>query len=226
MPSAEPAPVIVTSSPLAREARQLLRRHYPDGLLLVWQQGSAPLLSGTLSTKLLSIATPLCISFYNDYIFSAEEIAAFSALVNIHPALPSIRGRGYDTLPILKQHCEYGATLHFVTKDIDSGPIIEVASRPMPQSVAYQEFRRMTQTLSLSMLENLLQRGRRIGLATLAGELRDRAIQSEWHWSGDRLTSPQLAVLLRNASRFQPQHPLFAQLPTHLLQLTGAGLIG
>lgn len=208
--------MVVTSPPLARQASRLLRRHHPDGRVLVWQQGSAPQLSRRLSTTLLSTPAPLCISLYNDYIFSSDEITALPCLVNIHPALPSLRGRGYDTLPILEGHRDYGATLHFVSEDIDGGRIIEVVSRPMPRAVAYPTFRRMTQILSLAMLESLLQRGRRTGLAALAAELRLQSLHAELHWSGERLTSRQLAALLREAGRRHPRSPLFARLPAQL----------
>lgn len=208
--------MLVTSPPLAREAMQLLRRHHPDGRVLVWQQGSAPERRRALSRTLLSKSAPLCISFYNDYIFSREEIAAFPYLVNIHPALPNLRGRGHDTLPILEAHRDYGATLHFVDEEIDSGRIIEVIARPKPQPVAYATFRRMTQMLSLEMLERLLQRGRRTGLASLAPELHHQALQAGLQWSGERLTSQRLAARLRDADRRQPRHPLLAELPAQL----------
>lgn len=208
MKQAEAAPLVVTSPPLAREAMRLLRRHHPDGPLLVWQQGSEPHRRRALSKRLLSMETPLCISFYNDYIFSRKEIAAFPCLVNIHPALPSLRGRGYDTLPILEQHDRYGATLHFVSEDIDAGRIIEVVARPMPQPITYPAFRRMTQKLSLEMLETLLRRGNQRDLATLANELSHQALQTAWQWSGERLTSQGLASRLRNTGLRQRQQAL------------------
>jgi methionyl-tRNA formyltransferase len=169
-----------------------------------------------MRTALLSLASPLCISFYNDYIFRNEEIDAFGCMVNIHPALPSLRGRGYDTLPIIQAHGEYGATLHFVNENIDAGRIIEVITRPMPQPVNHATFRRLTQELSLVMLEQLLKRCSKTGLANLTLELKHQARNAGLHWSGKRLTSSQLVAILRDLRRLEPHHPALQGLAADL----------
>lgn len=182
----------------------------------MWTRGSAPERRRGLNRTRLARTAPRCLSLDNDNIFSRQEIAAFPGLVNIHPALPNLRGRGYDTLPNLEAHRDDGATLHVVGEDMDSGHIIEVISRPRPQAVADPLFRRRTQRLALELLETLLQRGRRTDPTTLAAELRHQAHEAGLPWSGERLTSRQLTAFLHNASRHQPRHPLFALLPHQL----------
>lgn len=64
-------------------------------------------------------------------ILSEEFIQQFQGkILNIHPSLiPSFCGKGYYGLKVHQKALEYGvkvsgATVHFVTKDPDSGPII------------------------------------------------------------------------------------------------------
>lgn len=195
----EPYLLLVTSPPLACEATMLLQKYYQDGHVLVWEHGSGPESARRLSKKLFAINPQMCISFYNDYIFNRREISDLPCLVNIHPALPALRGRGYDTLPILERHSSYGATLHFVSEQIDAGPIIQVVSRPMPKLISYRSFRRMTQLLSLEVLEKLLKRCRQTGLVHMPEELRKEALRVDWQWSGPSLTTVQLAFRLRQS---------------------------
>jgi methionyl-tRNA formyltransferase len=200
-------PLLVTSPPLATRAGELLHRHFPDGRILVWQQSSEPKGRRILRAELLSLSPPICISFYNDYIFGRDEIDALACLVNIHPALPSLRGRGYDTLPILEGHNEIGATLHFVNPEIDAGPIIAVIRQAMPQHINHPQLRLLTQEISLAMLKQLLSQCSDRGLSGLSMELKRQANESKLDWSGERLSSPQLAAMLRDCRQRDPHHP-------------------
>lgn len=55
--------------------------------------------------------------------------------VNFHPApLPELKGTGGYNIAILEGHDSYGVSAHYVDKDIDTGPIIEVKRFPINSS--------------------------------------------------------------------------------------------
>ena len=112
--------LLITSPPLADAARALLERWAPDAGFVVWTPGDHAA-AQALRRDLLRQRWSWGVSFYNDYLFNAEEIGRFTDLFNIHPALPAIRGRGYDVLPLIERHGEYGVTLHRVAEAIDAG---------------------------------------------------------------------------------------------------------
>ena len=208
--------LLVTSPPLSVPAGKLLERYFPGSTLLVWDP-ACPQDKLRVHRSIMAGSWALSLSFYNDYIFSAAELVHLGCVLNIHPALPSRRGRGYDTLPLIQRHSHFGATLHLVGEQIDSGKIVEVERRPMPDAVDYSQFRTLTQQLSLSLLESLLQRSQALPAAELSGYWIRRAQCCEAHWSGDFVSSQRLSVLLRGLSDAEPNHPILEQLPEHLL---------
>ena len=73
-------------------------------------------------------------------ILGAETIRAFPGrILNIHPALiPSFCGKGMYGHHVLEAALEYGvkvsgATVHFVSEDIDAGPIVFQGSVPVEE---------------------------------------------------------------------------------------------
>lgn len=207
--------VLVTSPPLRRQAGALLRGYFPEGSVLTWQQGDHEA-RAAIRTRLLSGFWTLCISFYNDYIFSREEIDALGCVVNIHPALPRLRGRGYDILPLLEKHREHGVTLHFVSEAIDAGEIIDVIAQPVPPAIRYPEFRARNQELSLAMLDRLLRRCQHVDLEHLQQDLKQMAAAAVLSWSGGFVTSAKLATMLRELRGREPDHPLLRHIPRAL----------
>jgi len=135
--------------------------------------------------------------------------------VNIHPALPSLRGRGYDVLPLIQEHCFHGATLHIVTQDIDAGPIIDVVVEPIPRGIDYLDFRKRNQILCLKMLDFFLKLYRQTSHEQLKVELNRLAIKSEHAWEGDFINSASLKCILSKFFK-NPQHPLAHQIPNQL----------
>ncbi|MEI6241104.1 MAG: hypothetical protein WCR51_11990 [Planctomycetia bacterium] len=207
--------VLVTSPPLREQAEALLREYVPEGSVLVWRQGDGEACAA-IRTAILSGAWALCISFYNDYIFSSDEIHALGCIVNIHPALPMLRGRGYDILPLLENHREHGVTLHFVSEAIDAGHIIDVIKQPIPRDIQYPAFRVRNQELSLAMLERFLKRCRHADIAQLSRELRLADAASGFSWSGPLVTSAKLGGMLREWRRNEPDHPQLRHVPRAL----------
>jgi methionyl-tRNA formyltransferase len=195
----------------------LVEQYFPGGLACCWQQGDQD--TGELiRAELLSRKWELCISFYNDYIFSGEEIDACGCMVNIHPALPHLRGRGYDIIPLLQKHREHGATLHFVRESIDAGPIIDVLVQNIPDGIDYQKFRSRNQMLSLNMLERLLWQCRTADATRLFQDFLDISESRQISWSGEFVNSRKLARMLLLFKMTSPEHPIFSQIPASLLQ--------
>jgi methionyl-tRNA formyltransferase len=200
---------------MSDQAKTLLQEYFPTGEVLTWQQGDSEAHTA-IRSRLLSGEWRLCISFYNDYIFSPEEIQVLGCVVNIHPALPTLRGRGYDILPLLQGHREHGVTLHFVSKAIDAGDIIDVITHPIPLDIGYSEFRLRNQTNSLTMLDRLLQRCRHTNMAHLHQNLNQTAAAARLSWSGGFVTSARLACILREFRKRDPDHPLLNHIPRSL----------
>lgn len=204
--------VIVTSPPLSEAAKELAQLYLPSSVVFVWEQGDLDSLSAIRSV-LLSGECSICISFYNDYIFEREEIEKIGCVVNIHPALPHLRGRGYDIIPLLDKHTVHGATLHFVTESIDAGQIIDVVSQPIPKGITYQDLRSGNQKLSLHMLDRLLRICQRHDPEELPAVLGCLASTSQHVWQGGFINSAKLVAMLSDLRQSHPQHPVLLQLP-------------
>lgn len=139
-------------------------------------------------------------------------------MVNIHPALPTLRGCGYDILPLLEKHWEHGVTLHFVSEAIETGEIIEFIAQPVPPAIRYPEFRARNQELSLAMLDRLLRRCRHTDMAHLHQDLEQMAAAAVLSRSGGFMTSAKLACMLRELRGCEPDYPLLRHI-LHALEL-------
>lgn len=186
--------VLITSPVLIGEAKFIYKSFFPDGEILVWNRGDDSV-RYQIYSELLSGNFSLGISFYNDYIFSKEEIASIDCLVNIHPALPHLPGRGYDILPLLKGDKEYGLTFHFVSERIDSGEIIEVVSEGITFGTTHQNLRSMNQKLSLKFLKKFLEEYKEIG-DDIKETLRNRSQILGAKWTGQLMNSNDLDKFL------------------------------
>jgi len=214
------APILlITSPPLYSQARALFHQYCPTGVVLCWEQGDTSA-SKAIHDILLSRAWSLTISIYSDYIFSRDEIDTLNCLVNIHPALPLLRGRGYDILPLLNQHSEHGVTLHFVSETIDAGEIIDVIREPIPPATNYAVLRKRNQELSLKMLDRLLQRGIQRDFDHWHTDLKQLATATNQSWSGHFVNSAELGRLLRALRHREPKHPLLQQIPSAIESYT------
>lgn len=210
---------IFTSPPLSLLTKAITHRYFPSAKIFVWERGDSSALSA-IRADLLSRHWLACISVYNDYVFGREEIANIKCIVNIHPALPDLRGRGYDIIPLLNQDAIHGATLHFVSESIDAGKIIDVISQPIPEGISYLDFRARNQQLCLRMLENLLGICKRHSLEKLPTVLNQVASTSSHVWKGSFTSSAKLAAVLSELRGRYPQHPMLLQLPDSLLEGT------
>ena len=208
--------LVVTSPQLYSESKEMVSRYFYGITVMVWKQGDS-VGRKKINHELMSKDWQVCISIYNDYIFSKEELNKIPIVINIHPALPHLRGRGHDVLPLINRDTHHGVTLHLITEDIDAGPIIDVLTEPLPSITSYASFRRSNQLLSLKMLDIFLNHYREIGNEKLKIELTGRASQSSYAWKGNFINSSALRSILINFFSRQPDHPLLDQVPNHLM---------
>jgi phosphoribosylglycinamide formyltransferase-1 len=70
-------------------------------------------------------------------------------IINIHPSLiPSFCGKGYYGLKVHREALKYGvkitgATVHFVTEEVDGGPIILQKAVDIPQGIKAEELQKL-----------------------------------------------------------------------------------
>jgi methionyl-tRNA formyltransferase len=198
--------LVVTSPPLRDAVAQRLRARFPEAALLVWTHGDR---AGRAAVRNAVLAGDwrFCISVYSDYVFTREEIARIGPIVNVHPALPHLRGRGYDTLPLVRGDRRHGATLHFVDERIDAGPIVGALSRPLAAGTRQRALRARNQRLSLAMFAWVLAGLASADLAAFLESLRRRARAQPLRWHGELLDSAGQARLLRTLRERDPGHP-------------------
>jgi hypothetical protein len=105
--------------------------------------------------KIAAARWELAISFYSDLVLSPAALAAIRLPLNIHPALPRIRGVGHDLVPLVENHAEIGTTLHRMDRIVDSGEILLVHEVKLPPRQTYASLRKLNQSLCLAMLDSI-----------------------------------------------------------------------
>ena len=202
--------VLFVSDPnLGPQGSALARRYFRNMRTLIWQRTEERGKSRVAQT-IESNRCDLLISFYNDFIFTAKQLAQATIALNIHPALPELRGLGYDILPLVYGHQRYGVTLHTMTTQIDAGDIIRVNSLKLPGDMTYGTLRPATQDMSLAMLAWLcrqLSTCRTIAEARECLEKESRKHDDEW---GPTYTSRSLLHEILATLRLEdPLHAAF-----------------
>lgn len=125
----------------------------------------------------------LAISFYSDLIITPAELGMIGLPLNIHPALPTIRGVGHDIIPLVEEHSTVGATLHRMEPIVDSGEIYDVLEAPIHRRQTYESLRAFNQSLCLEMLDRLCKiLAATPDLGMLEQELRARAANVRHRW--------------------------------------------
>ena len=136
-----------------------------------------------LLEEIAAIPWDLALSFYSDLVLSPAALAAIGLPLNIHPALPRIRGVGHDLIPLVECHATVGTTLHRMERRIDSGEILLVHEVPLAAGHSYASLRKLNQSLSLAMLDRLcalMREGR--GMQQLEDLLRAGAADVHQRW--------------------------------------------
>lgn len=201
---------------LGPEASVIVRNHFPNADIKLWRRGDQEELQ-RVRQEILSDEWPVLMSFYNDYLFTPEELTKVSVALNIHPSLE--RGRGYDTIPLIEDHTHHGIMMHYVNEKIDFGTIIEVEEVPIPAQIGYKAFRRRNQELCLGMLDRYLSEIKTTDtVEELDRSLKARAEALNRPW-GDRYVSAKyLGKTLRQLRESDPRHRVFDGLPEEIIQ--------
>jgi len=199
--------LLVSDPALGPRAEQLLRRFFPNLVCVIWDIHSVP------DTKARNVVSAgpwdVVFSVHNDLLFSAREIAGMSLALNLHPALPIIRGIGHDVIPILERHSDVGVTLHEIIERVDSGLIFHVARLPLQSNASRSGVRKITQTLSLDLLEWSAQLVHQAASAREAREaLRTTGNGASQQWGEISRTRNQLARLVADIKRREPMSPI------------------
>ena len=71
------------------------------------------------------------------------------AAINFHPSIPQYRGIGGYRYALDSGREDFGATCHFVTPELDAGPIIEVSRFPIRDGMTEQELQEQTAETAL-----------------------------------------------------------------------------
>jgi methionyl-tRNA formyltransferase len=148
----QPRTLLITDANLGAQANARLSRVCLDLTWLSWRVGS------DRAEPIAAIAAgrwDLAISFYSDLILPLPCLQAIALPLNIHPALPKIRGVAHDVLPLVERHPAIGATLHRMERTVDTGQIYRIAEQPLAPGQTYESIRAVNQQLSLRMLEDL-----------------------------------------------------------------------
>jgi methionyl-tRNA formyltransferase len=202
-----PKTLLVSDPALGPRAERVLRQFFPDLVAVIWDIHSEP------DTQARSIVAggrwDLVFSVHNDLLFSAREIACMGLALNLHPALPRIRGIGHDVIPIIEQHPDVGVTLHEIVERVDSGMIFHAERLPLPPDASRSCVRKITQALSLDVLEWTARLVKQTASVREAREaLRTQGNGATQQWGDISRTRKQLARLVEDIRRCEPMSPI------------------
>ncbi|UZJ40872.1 hypothetical protein OO006_11000 [Prosthecochloris sp. SCSIO W1101] len=206
---------------LGGDGFRLFSGFFPNAKQLIWKKGTD---KTVLRKKLRSRSWLFTISFYNDFIFSYDDFDFLGLPLNIHPALPVLRGVGYDHVPLIENHGEHGATLHFMNRssrlkvdiesDVDSGRIIRVRKCALSPEATYGDLRLLNQHVALDMLAGLCKQMLVWGcVETARRELCAEAETNGFAWSRRYISSSILGKMLEELYMFDPGHRVFVEKP-------------
>lgn len=202
---------------LGEEGFRRFSAYFPRAEQLIWKKGTD---KNAARKKLRSQSWLFTLSFYNDYIFSCDDFDFLGLPLNIHPSLPSLRGVGYDHIPLIENHQENGATLHilkrpsrngFIMKnDIDAGRIIRTRKRELSPQATYADIRIFNQQIALEMLDELSEQLLAWGdIETAYRELSLEAEKNDFAWAERYIDSSTLQKMLRDLRASDPGHRVF-----------------
>ena len=184
--------LLVTDPNLGAEAHARLAPLCGDLTWLSWDV-ARPADAARLLARIEADRWSLAISFYSDLVFPVAALEAIELPLNIHPALPRIRGVGHDIVPLVERHATVGVTLHRIDPPIDTGKILDVFEVPVPPGATYGSLRALNQASSLRMLDRLC--AAMTASTDLAGLERRLARATPHAWSDAYYSRKQVAAL-------------------------------
>ncbi len=111
---------------------------------------------------------------------------------NIHPAPPEKPGAGSYISSLLGGEKAYGVTVHYITEDVDDGPIISVRRYPIPEGSTEQSLRVLTRYQCLELLEDLLLH------IKVTKPINEIPTSCHYIWRGTEITRKMARMMARN----------------------------
>jgi len=207
---------------LGEEGYEILTRFFPNAKKLIWKK-SPEKGAKVRSRKLLRSKKWLfTISFYNDFVFSRDDFDFMGLPLNLHPALPAIRGIGHDHIPLIENHREHGSTLHLMNQprsdrpgpnnEIDTGRIIRVEKRFLSTTATYRDIRRANQQVILRLLADLCEQLAEWNcVETAYRELCSESDTNGLTWCDRYVSGRRLQARLEELKASSPDHRVFIQ---------------
>ena len=201
--------LFVGDSNLGERGLQIVRRRFPETIGMIWPRGDL-IQRHCIRHVLRSQKWDILLSFYNDLVFQDADLSQADLPLNIHPSLPALRGVGYDTLPLIEGHKTCGATLHLMTREIDAGKILDILECDIPEQITGMQFRRLTQDLSLAMLQRTVAYlGNHEDLPLLYATMLLETWRQRQTWGAPFYSRKRLNNLLEKWRRQDPHHLVF-----------------
>ncbi len=178
-----PRTLLITDTNLGDAAHARVSAICADLTWISWSVNEPEARAGVLD-RIATGSWDLAISCYSDLVLTQQALDAVEFPLNIHPALPRLRGMGYDLIPLIENHPTVGATLHRMVRQVDSGEIFLVHEEAVPAERTYAGLRKFNQELTLRMLDTLCGLMEETGsLAELSAGLRERGARQPQRWS-------------------------------------------
>ena len=132
---------VIASKPGVYALERAKRAGIPGYVVARKDHHSSQAMTVALVEKLKSLDIDLVVLAGFMVILTGEMVKAYpNAILNVHPALiPSFCGEGYYGLHVHEKALEYGvkvsgATVHFVSEECDSGPIVLQKAVPVEEN--------------------------------------------------------------------------------------------
>lgn len=201
--------LLITDNNLGFSASRLSQQYCSDLKWVCWDRRE-PENKHRLLNEIAREQWQLVISFYSDLLIPADLLERMRVPLNIHPALPRIRGVGYDTIPLVEGHEVHGVTLHRMDEAIDAGEIYWVAESPVAADLTQTQLRKRNQLLCLRMLRSLLRQIRLCrSVELLEAYLQEQAGRVLHRWGDVYVSRSDLDHRLEQLRLAHPDHPVF-----------------
>ena len=178
---------------LGEQGYRVFSGFFPNSTQLIWEKGAD---KTPLHRELRAQSWLFTVSFYNDFIFSRDDFNFLGLPLNVHPALPALRGVGHDHIPLIEDHEEHGGTLHYmrqplsdvinITNEIDTGKIIRTKKRMLSANATFSDLRHLNQQVVLKMLAELCKQMLEWGCINIAHRELSRESTMNGHVWGNR----------------------------------------
>jgi methionyl-tRNA formyltransferase len=191
--------LLLTDGNLGLEAFTTLRQRSGPIHWYSWRRGD---LEGAqkLQARIEGRQWECCLSFYSDFVLSPSALNRIRLPLNLHPALPSLRGVGHDVVPILQGHGSIGTTVHVMEERIDHGPIVAVSEYPLETGHSIPSLRRLNQRYCLRMLQRVAGWIHSSSdIETLECRVREMAAHSSWRWGSTYYSHDRVAAMRQAA---------------------------